>query len=419
MVNDVPPALDLLREAERAAASDPDQADAAQATYLANTFPILPTAVPPIVEVDQWERVQVKLKDAADLNNRGGPRRTDAAANSTLLDGGYIRCAECGGKMARHWETKSIHPYYRCYTSADRPSHPHIGFTVPAHHVDALARRLLAKALTDPEKILELASAAEGKFAEANADALLAASALAAYHKRIATITEEHDMLRAALINLRGTTGIDSVVQGIEMRLAELDSDREEAEDNYEHAIPLRDHAQARADFLRQVFMVQRHVIKIRPEGVTISPRDPELRIGYHDLRRTADGELERYTRITVLEAATLLGVSVDELEAMELPIERGQEVDVEIDYEVWGTEMMPDTVASEDVIELLLAKMPRDRVRKMLHDLDAVVKVTRGRTRAEIQAGVAKVPLAKRVYLELLGTVQVRTDVKKLKTSS
>jgi hypothetical protein len=320
--------------------------------------------------------------------------------------------------MARHWENKSVHPYYRCCTSADRPSHPHIGFHVRAHAVDALALHLLAKALTDPEEILKLASAAEGQWPEANADAQLAASALAAYHKRIAEITAEHDKLRAALVTLRGTTGTDSIVAGIEARLTQLDHDREEAEHDYEHAAPGRNHAQARADFLRQMF-TERELIIDSEAGILDFIGDPVLSIGNQGIRRTADGGMESYTTLTLPQAATLLGVSVDELETMGLPIRRGGPITYKVADGGYDTDVALDAVETVYVVECLLAKMPRDRIRKLLHDLDTVVKVTRGRTRAEIDAGVKKPPLAERVYLELLGTVQVRTDVTKLKTSS
>ena len=83
--------------------------------------------------------------------------------------------------------------------------------------------------------------------------------------------------------------------------------------------------------------------------------------------------------------------------------------------YEVLLTEYFVRTV---DVIELLLRRAPRERVRKLLHDLDAVMIVKRGRNWAEY-AEHGPIPLEDRVYLQLLGTVQVGTDVTTLNTSS
>lgn len=384
-----------------------------------NTLPISPEAIPAIVTPEQWERVQVKLKEAAALNNRGGLRRTDEAATSTLLDGGYLYCAECGGKMNRHWMKKYPFPYYRCFKSADRPSHQHVDFSVPARHVDALARRLLAVAMTDPEKILELASAAEGKWTEANADALLAASALAAYRKRMADITAEHDKLRAALSSLKGTGVGGDAVSGIEMRLLQLDQDRATAESDYDRAMPARDHTQARADFLQAMFTRRNDIFDLSGDTLVVFPGEEVLRVGELRVRTREDGTSERYSVITTSQAAALLGVTVEELEPMGFRVERGETLTLDNEFGVLETGVQLDVVETVDVVELLLCKMPRDKFRRLLHDLDAVVKITRGRSRADIAAGVKKIPLADRVYLELLDTVIIRTDVKKLKTSS
>ena len=389
------------------------------AEWESSTLPISPDAIPAIVTPEQCERVQVKLKEAAALNNRGGPRRGDEFANSSLLEGGYLYCAECGGKMNRHWMKKYPFPYYRCFKSADRPSHQHVDFSVPAKHVDALARRMLAVAMTDPEKILELASAAEGKWTEANADALLAASALAAYRKRMADITAEHDKLRAALSSLKGTGVGGDAVSGIELRLLQLDQDRAQAESDYDRAMPARDHTQAHADFLQQMFTRRNDIFDLSGDTLVILPGEEVLRVGELRVRIREDGTSERYSVITTTQAAALLGVTVEELEPMGFRIERGETLTLGNEFGVPETSVQPDVVETADVVELLLCKTPRDKFRRLLHDLDAVVKVTRGRSRADIAAGVKKIPLADRVYLELLGTVQVRTDVTKLKTSS
>jgi site-specific DNA recombinase len=389
------------------------------------THPILPTAIPPIIDQAQWERVQAKLKDAAALNNRGAPRRADAEANSTLLDRGYIRCAECGGRMIRHRQTKSDHPYYRCYKSADRPSHPHIGFSVPARHVDALALRLLAKALTDPEKILEVAGAAEKQFIEATADAELAASALAAYHQRLAGITAEREKLLVAIASLRETTGTESVVAGIQARLAQLEQEREQAENDGEQAGPPRDHAQARLVFLRRLF----------------SHRDTLFDPLTHQVGGAGDPQVVIREWLSVVYAAELLGTELDDHPTpdAESPIFHGETLLKALGVELGADEEalrglyldhqddagrdesdhLYAEIKSECVVYWLLAKMPAARVRKLLHDLEAVVKVKRGRTRAEIDAGVKKPPLAERVHLEVLGTVQVRTNVAKRNISS
>jgi hypothetical protein len=62
----------------------------------------------------------------------------------------------------------------------------------------------------------------------------------------------------------------------------------------------------------------------------------------------------------------------------------------------------------------LLRRAMPRDEVRRLLHRLDAVVLVSRLRTRAE-WAIRGKTPVAERVALRVLGTVEVRMDAANL----
>ena len=99
---------------------------------------------------------------------------------STLLDGGYARCAECGGKMTRYWDRRGKCPYYKCARRSGTPLHPCRAHQIRAGAVDDLALRLLADVLTDPERILELADAAEQQYATATTDAALAEATLAA-----------------------------------------------------------------------------------------------------------------------------------------------------------------------------------------------------------------------------------------------
>jgi len=170
------------------------------------------------------------LKAAAALHNRGGPRRTDAEATSTLLDDGYVFCAECGLKMTRYWHIRSKRPYYQCNKAAGVPRHPHRPHHIPAPAVDALALRLLARVLTDPEKILELADAAESQLAAAETDAALAEANLAAHRKRLAEIRQQQDELLVAQDALSKVRGMEKSVADIRAQLARLDQERQEAE---------------------------------------------------------------------------------------------------------------------------------------------------------------------------------------------
>ncbi len=74
------------------------------------------------------------------------------------------------------------------------------------------------------------------------------------------------------------------------------------------------------------------------------------------------------------------------------------------------------DIVTTADVVFTLLQRLPCERVRKLLRTLNAVVKVTRPRPRAEVAERGQTLP-AERVSLEVLGTVTVR--VLSLQTSA
>jgi hypothetical protein len=235
----------------------------------------------------------------------------------------------------------------------------------------------------------------------------------------MADITAEHDKLCAALVSLKGTGVGGDAVSGIEMRLLQLDQYRAQAESDYDRALPARDHTQARADFLQAMFTRRNGMFDLSGDTLVILSGEEVLRVGELRIRTWEDGTSERYSVITIAQAAALLDVTVDELEPMGFRIERGEILTLDNEFGVPETSVQPDVVETADVVELLLCKMPREKFRRLLHDLDAVVKVARGRTRADMAAGVKKPPLANRVYLELLGTVSIRPNVKKLKTSS
>ncbi len=353
------------------------------------TFPISTDVIPAIIDVEQWQRVQDTLDAARALTdkaftNRGlPPRRTDEMANSTLLDGGYVRCAECNGRLTRYWHSRARHPFYTCHKNTGQPSHPHKGFQVPAHRVDDLALRLLAKALTNPEKILELANAAEQQAADATIDAELAASALAAYRKRLAEIANQQDELLTAQAALSRVPDMDAQIADIRRKLVQLDQEREQAQLESTQASPRHDVAHERAEFLRGLFMQRDFILNWATNEVEFAG-GPALDIG---------------PTIAFSHAAHLLNMTEDELRATRIPV-------------IGPHEGIPDLdVETEHVLYLLLRRSPRERVRKLLRDLNAVILVRRGRTRADFLTQGA-IPLTERVQLQLLGAVHVRTDV-------
>ena len=171
-----------------------------EAAWAADTYEAV--GIPAIVTPEQWHRVQAKLKAVAKLANRS-PRRADEEATSTLLDGGFVFCADCGDKLSNSYSKNRDHKLYACEKGRGTPNRPHKKQIIQAKATDALALRLLAQALTDPEQVLALADAAEEQAGEADTERQLAESLLRATNQQIAEITTEQETILASVESLR------------------------------------------------------------------------------------------------------------------------------------------------------------------------------------------------------------------------
>jgi Recombinase zinc beta ribbon domain/Recombinase len=361
------------------------------------TYAVPATAIPPIVDADQFLRVQAKLDALHDQHNRGGPRRTDPEAHATLLDG-FAFCAHCGGKMTRYWDRHGKRQY-QCNKRAGTPMHPCKPHQIRADAVDELALKLFATVLTDPEKILELADAAEQQYASAVTDVALADAELAAHRKRLAEIAAEQEKLRLALHALNAVPGMDEQIAGIRAKLDALDQEREEAEAHGAEVTPQRERAAERQVFLQSLFLA----------------REVTDASGLLDLEMGATGgpyfPLGRL--MAVQKAAVLLGIPESEIDLPRQWIQPWYAETLPDGTDVW--EDVPDLVLTADVVRKLLLSLSRDQLRRLLANLDAVVLVSRPRSRAE-WAVRGKTPVAERVALRVLGTVEVRMDAANLK---
>jgi len=374
------------------------------------TFPVPTSAVPAIVDAAVWERVQEKLDHLRDQHNRGGPRRTDAAAHASLLDG-YVRCAHCGGKMTRYWGSRAKHPFYQCGKRSGTPFHPCAPHQIAAPAVDAFAMRLLAQVLTDPEKILELAGAAETQLAKAEGDASLTAARMRAYETRLDAIAADQDKLRTALKALSTVPGMESAVADTRTRLDALDQDYDATAAEREALVPVQSHAHARAEFLRTLFTTRDVVWNFTAPFTNEEVGEPYLEIGWPGWEKGPHGELLTTSHMTTQQAAALLGVTVEDLEGrVDLPIARGQDFTDYRDDGTTVTDRWLDEVNTADVVFLLLERQSREQFRRTLRDLDVVVKVERPRSRAD-WARLGPTPVAMRVSLQVLGAVVVRND--------
>ncbi len=388
--------------------------------WQADTFPVAPEAIPPIISPEQFTRVQAKLKEAAALHNRGGARRNDPEARHALLEGHFVRCGQCGGKMTRYWASDKQRLHYQCNKDASVPTYPHTHFSVRADTVDTLAVRLLAKALTDPEKVLELADAAEQRLADAEVDADVAASALAATRQRIVHLSAQQDELLVAQKALSSVPGMEQQIAGIRARLAQLDAEMEDAQaERTRDTAPRHAHATERVAWLRAMFTARETLVNFARSAPDESG-DPALRMGLPSIQLGSDGALESAQHLSLAQAAALLGVGEDDLAALDLPITRGEPFRYRTgeneEQPTWASEVAADTVAQADVVYLLLLRMGRERLRKLLRDMDAVVVVNRGRSREEYLLHGA-IPLERRVSLQMFNTfkIEVRTDGSKL----
>jgi hypothetical protein len=215
---------------------------------------------------------------------------------------------------------------------------------------------------------------------------------------------------------LSRVSGMEREIANIRARLAQLDHDLQEAKAERTHdAEPRHAHAVARVEWPREMFTARDVIVNFAP-GTPNEYGDPGLRIGLPGIRtgrngQGEEGEPEHYQQVQLAQAAALLGVGGDELSALDIPIQRGEpfryRTGNDDEHPTWETDVAADTVELSDVVYLLLVRMGRERLRKVLRDLDAVVVVERGVSRAEFLAHGRK-PLEQRVSLQMFKTFKI-----------
>jgi hypothetical protein len=104
-------------------------------------------------------------------------------------------------------------------------------------------------------------------------------------------------------------------------------------------------------------------------------------------------------------QAAALLGCSEDEIAA---------HIPITVDLLNDGT--VEEVLLTRDVVEQMLLALPRDELRAVFRKLQAVVLVSRPRPQAERNGKWT--PSEARMALQLLRSVEVRTDATKVSTS-
>lgn len=314
---------------------------------------------PALVDFTIWEAAQHTIK-----NNRifgGKLKRVNSShkEQATLLHGGFVFCARCGGMMTRHWrsDTTQLKPTYRCTKYASTPNHPCKIHGINAQAVDRIALERLAKALTDPEQLLALADAAEEQAARAVADVERAGTALAVYREMDAareTARKGYVDAIAALSAIPGGANRDTITD-LRAKLAQLDNEQAKADEDRNHVTPEYERA------LRRQKMLER-LSRFSDEDYIVDFDRMEMRI-----ENEGSGKRVLFKSLDVRVAAELLGMSEADLKAIGIPVnvERLVENPVNDPEGEWV-----EDVKTEYVILMLLDRAPHDRVRQLLRDL-------------------------------------------------
>jgi multidrug efflux pump subunit AcrA (membrane-fusion protein) len=261
---------------------------------------------------------------------------------------------------------------------------------IAARYADPLAIKLLARALTAPDKILALADAARTQEAEAVANQELAAARLDSATQRLAVLATERGKLTTALAALGALYGMDAQLAAVRERLAALDAEYAELDALAAQSASKRAGASDRVTFLRQMFTVRDGVFDYATGVLSYDNDTSSLAIG---------------TAMHPAQAAALLGVPEDAIAAL-MPISADVLNDGTVEW----------VVATRDVVEQLLLRLSRDELRAVFLKLRATVVVSRPRPRAE-RNGKWTPPEA-RIALHLLRRVEVRTDDAQANTS-
>jgi len=337
---------------------DPNEAGA----YL----PLAKDAVPVLIPPELFDRVQRKLDERKYFVGRIGRERSPHHPDDTLLHGGLVCCAHCGGVMVRYWRNEKVKsrpgpiPYYRCIKRANDPAHPCRVHAIPAPDVDLLAIELLAFALTDPEQVVKLAELADEQFIRAAEDADRAGVRYDGYRERLDEIERDKTKYLRRLADYHPEKDAEEI-EITRGKLAHLEDEQVRMEREAAAAMPHRERATLRQqmlDTLRRGGLVLG--LKQTADGKWYSTQhDVSAWLAFEALEMPSLGQF--YNEARAKAGLDMLPTEEAELEARKLATERG-----------FGA-MPLDELAAR-----LLASMPREHLRKMLRDFNAVVWVSR-----------------------------------------
>jgi uncharacterized coiled-coil protein SlyX len=394
----------------------------------AETFSVAPGMLPTIVDPAVFARVQAMLDAPNSSAGRLGRANSPHPADATLLHSGYVRCAHCKRAMMRMWRPANLThpngvPQYRC--TAGSGTMATCKHSMPAADTDEFALRGLARAMSDPERIIALADAAEQRIAEADYRVVKTTNNIEAMNALIAETEKRAADTQAAIAALGKLPGQEDTVTKLRGDLLNLSVTFDRATAERARLSPQRERASVRADFLRAMFTTSQRYFPF--SGKPIPDSAGQARIGIPGTRLRDDGTIEDYHTLTLEQASGMIGQPI---EGTDIPIHREpahteptRELDDEADalyrtmdasaFDEWLAQHLghertvnvtyPASASVEraDVIYRILRHMSHATLRKLLRELGVTVWITRPRT-AEERAAHGNTPAAHRVTVQI-----------------
>ncbi len=255
--------------------------------------------------------------------------------------------------------------------------------------LDDIVLRKIAAAITDPDQIVALADEAETQSQDAAEDVDLADTKIGVALDLLEDIERRRSAYLDIIRSLSALSGEadQAALNEYRAKLEQLDKEQADAEKASKRAIPARDRAARHQQTLQTL-------TRFRDRWVFYDTNNPHA---------VAAGEGKLDKTMDPFDAADLLGITVEELE------ETGIDLNTTYFKSPDDPTLDPfkdavDEVSTEDVIYLLLRRLPYERKRQMLQDLRVIVRIKHPWPKEERkQRGFT--PISERVSVQLLAT--------------
>ena len=392
------------------------------------TFSIAEGMIPTLIDPDLFDKVQAIL-DAPNLSaGRLGRKNSNHPHDATLLHSDFIKCAHCGRAMVRYWRPPSPKhpqgvPYYRCGTMGGSPDHC-VRHSIRAAIVEDFALRGLARVLTDPKKIVALADAADQSRADADYRLIKTTNDLEAMEALLAEIDADITNTQDGIDALRKVAGMEATIRDLQGKLIALSENRARAIAEHARLAPQRDHAAKRSEQLRALFSA-RDLFSLRGIVNRIT--------GEANDDNTAQSELPEWMPVHIAARVLGFGDDIDKVDRNDdnalLQVHSGgwleqrlgeavppnwpggpfrrAFIDYTDEHGIEVSDYIYDEVQTEYVIHSLLRRTPHDSLRRLLRELNVVIRVSPPRSPQE-RATSGNTPPEERIAVQI-GTLVVQ----------